>query len=126
MASNLVLNGTTYSGTPLTPATPRKPDRISVAVSKIGVTLVAADGKRRFVARGTVKRTWTVEWDGAREATRSALRTLHQLTTTWTFTDELGSSYTVQTEQDDLDESYAFTDPSNNLYYDLKLTIHEA
>ena len=123
---NLVLNGTTYSGTPNTPATPRKPDSISVKVGKIGVTLVAANGRRRFVSRGAVKRTWDVEWKGARESTRAALRTLHQLTTTWSFTDELGSSYTVQTEQDDLDESYAFTDPSNNYYYDLKLTIREA
>lgn len=123
---NLTLNGTAYSGVPTSPATPRKPDRISVAVSKIGVTLVAASGVRRFVSRGTVKRTWTVEWKGAREATRAALRTLHQLTTTWSFTDELGSSYTVQTEQDDLEEAYAFTDPANNYYYDLTLTIREA
>src|SRR4030095_9326789 len=76
--------------------------------------------------RGTVERAWTVEWKGAREATRAALRTLHQLTTTWTFIDELGTSYTgCQTEQDDLEESYAFTDPANNLYYDLTITIRE-
>lgn len=127
MASNIVLNGTTYSGNPLTPSTPRKPDKISVSVNKVGVVLIAASGKRRFVLRGTVKRTWEISWGGAREATRAALRTLHQLTTTWVFTDELGSSYTVQTEgEDDYSESYAFTDPSNNLYYDMRLTVREA
>lgn len=126
MASNIIINGTTYSGTPLTPATPRKPDKISVSVSKIGVTLVMASGKRRFVSRGTVKRSWDIEWNGAREATRAALRTLHQLTTTFSFTDELGVAYTVQTEQDDLSEAYSYTDPSNNLYYDLKITLRES
>ena len=123
---NLVINGTTYSGTPLTPAVARKPDSISVSVSKIGVTLVAASGKRRFVSRGTVKRTWEISWHEAREATRLALRTLQQLTTTFSFTDELGTTYTgCQTEQDDLEEKYAFTDPSNNYYYDLTITIRE-
>jgi hypothetical protein len=126
MASNISLNGTSYAGTPLTPGSVRKPDRISVAVSKIGITLVAASGKRRLVLRGTVKRTWTIEWDECREVTRAALRALHQLTTTWVLIDELGVSYTVQTEQDDLDEAYAFTDPANNLYYDMKLTAREA
>lgn len=126
MASNLVINGTTYSGVPTSPATPRKPDAISVEVKKIGVALVMANGTRRWVNRGT-KRAWTVEWKGAREATRAALRTLHQLTTTFAFIDELGVTYaTCQTEETDLSEAYAYTDPSNNLYYDLSIVIREA
>jgi len=126
MASNLVINGVTYSGVPTSPATPRKPDAISVTTTKIGVVLVMANGTRRWVNRGT-KHVWSVEWAGAREATRAALRTLHQLTTTFPFIDELGVTYaTCQTEESDLDESYAYTDPSNNLYYDLKITIRES
>lgn len=125
MASNLVLNGTTYSGTPLTPGTPRKPDSIDLEDEKIGVVLVADNGARRFVLRGTQKKTWTIAWKGAGEATRSALRTLAALTTTWTFVDQLGVSYTVQTEQNDYTENYAFTDPSNNIYYDLTLKVRQ-
>jgi len=126
MASNLVLNGTTYSGTPLTPATPRKPNGIDLEFAKVGTTLIAADGTRRFVARGTTKRTWKITWERAAEATRSALRTLAALTTTWTFVDQLGASYTVQTEQDDYTEDYAATDLAGNLYYDITLTVREA
>lgn len=51
---------------------------------------------------------------------------MHLLTTTWTFVDQLGVSYTVQTEQDDLTEEYGFTDPANNVYYNMKLTVREA
>lgn len=123
---DLTINSVAYSGTPLTPATPRKPDKISVEVTKIGVALIMANGTRRWVNRGT-KRTWTIEWNGVREATRAALRTLHVLPTTFPFVDELGVTYaTCQTEAADLSEAYAFTDPSNNLYYDLTITIRES
>jgi hypothetical protein len=62
----------------------------------------------------------------ANETTRAALRALNALATTWTFVDQFGTAYTVQTEEQDLDEDYAQTDAANNLYYRLKLTLREA
>lgn len=125
MASNLILNGTTYDGTPAGPAHPWKPTGLTLKPEKIGDAIVAANGSRTLVYRAT-KKTWEISWDTANETTRAALRTLHALTTTWMFVDQLGASYTVQTEADDYDEEYRMTDPAGNIYYQLKLTVREA
>ena len=124
MASDLVLNGTTYDGTPATSGHKWKPTKITFKDPKVGVVLEAASGKRRYVHRG-LKRTWEITWDIADASTRGAVRTLAALTTTWSFTDQLGVSYTVQTEPGDYSEEYKRTDPSGNLYYALKLTVRE-
>lgn len=126
MASNLVLNGTTYSGTPTSLSNPWKPDSLDLQIAKIGPTLVADDGTRRFVSRGTSKKTWKITWNRANETTRAAVRTLAALTTTWTMVDQLGTSYTVQTEQDDYTEDYAMTTIANDLRYKLELTVRQA
>lgn len=126
MASNVILNGVTYDGTPVTnPTHPYKPIGIDVADSKIGVSLVAASGKRRFVQRG-IKKTFTLSWKLTNETTRSAVRTLAELSTTFSFTDQFGIVRTCQTEADDYRESYAMTDPAGNLYYDVTLTVRES
>lgn len=126
MASDLVLNGTTYNGTPSSLSNPWKPDGFDLEVAKIGVSLVADDGTRRFVTRSTSKRTWKITWSRANETTRAAVRALHLLTTTWTMVDPLGVSYTVQTEQDDYSEDYAMTTLANALRWKLELTVREA
>ena|SRR5205085_10012034 len=126
MASNLIMNGTTYDGTPISTAHPLKPTTLTVADAKIGKTQIAYNGNRTFIYRGARKKTWTIGWPLANETTRAAVRTLHELTTTWTFVDEHGTSYTVQTEADDLSEDYAMTTPANAILYDVKLTVREA
>jgi hypothetical protein len=133
MASDLIMNGVTYDGTPsANPTHPRKPTGLTRKEEKIGRVLVAANGARTWVQRvdGSSnpirKRTWEIAWDKANETTRAALRTLNALATTWTFVDQLGTSYTVQTEAEDYEEEYAMTDSANNLYYRCKLTVREA
>lgn len=132
MASNLVMNGTTYDGTPVSnPTHPRKPSGLTYREDKIGEVQIAASGKRTWVQRldgssnPIIKHTWEVSWELANEVTRSAVRALDSLTTTWAFVDQLGTSRTVQTEPGDYEEDYALTDVSGNLRYNLKLTIRE-
>ena len=133
MASDLIMNGVTYNGTPIANlANPRKPTGLTRKETKIGAALVAASGKRTWVQRvdgasaPIRKREWEVTWDKGNLTTRNALRTLHALATTWTFVDQDGSSYTVQTEEGDYQEDYVTTDKAGNLYYSLKLTVREA
>lgn len=125
MASDLIINGTTYSGTPASPANPYRPMAIEVSVEKIGKVIVAANGNRTWVHQ-SIKRTWTISWEKASETTRAALRALHLLTTTFTFTDQFGTSYTVQTEADDLKENTAHSDRANAYFYDLTLIVRQA
>lgn len=84
-----------------------------------------SDGSRHFVQRGT-KRVWAIKWDKVNETTRAALVTLGLLSTTFVYVDELGTSYTVQTENDDLKHSTAFTSVTNVYYYGVELTIRQA
>jgi hypothetical protein len=127
MASNLIIAGNTFSGTPLATSNPYKPSSVKMTVNKVGVVLVAANGHRRSVVRGT-KKTWTIDWPLCNEATRAILRAIHSLTTTFSFTDEHGTVYaTCQTEgEGDYSEEWVMSDPSNVPYYSCSLTIREA
>lgn len=124
MASNIVLNGSTYSGTPLS-GTLFKPMAIEEKLNKIGTVIVAEAGNRTLVYRA-VKREWTIHWEKVPETTRAALIALAALSTTFTFADEHGTSYTVQTEPGDHQCKTAFTTPANAIYYDVDLILHEA
>lgn len=124
MASNIVLNGTTYSGSPASPANPFKPSKISTEDIKIGVLHTADDGSLTWVHKG-IKKKFTIDWPLANETTRAALRTLHELTTSFTFVDHLGVSRTVITVEADLKEDTAFSDLANNYYYDLSITLRQ-
>jgi hypothetical protein len=123
--ANISLNGTTYDGTPAAGSNPWKPASITRRDIKIGVTNVAADGTRTLVLRG-IKREWDIEWEKVNATTRNALRTLHALTTTFTFVDEDGTSWTVQTEEGDHEDSTAYTSGANVQYYDTKITLRQA
>lgn len=133
MATNLSMNGVSLNGTPIANlANPKKPNSIDVKLEKIGKVQVMASGSRVWIQRldgssnPIYKRTWEVSWELANEVTRLFLNNLNKLTTTWTFIDQLGASYTVQTEEGDLEENYVSTDPGGNVYYAMKLTIREA
>lgn len=123
MASNIILNGSTYSGTPLS-GTLFKPMAIEEKLIKVGTVIIAEAGNRTLVQR-TFKREWTISWEGVPDTTRDAVIALAALATTFAFVDEHGVSFTVQTEPGDHQSKTAFTTPANAIYYDVSLTLHQ-
>lgn len=118
--AGIMLNGTTFY-----------PSDVPKELSKIGVSLPMASGTRRFVQRtvsGTpvFKRTWALPWLIVPEATRAAVQTIALLTTTFTFVDHLGVSYTVQTEEDSYTEKVSVIVSNTVFYYDLTLKLYQA
>ena len=122
--ADLILNGSTYSGTPAG-GTLYRPVKIAETINKIGTVIEAESGARTLVQRG-VKREWAISWEQVPEATRAALATLAGLATTFTFVDEHGTSYTVQTEPGDHKCETDHTDRANVYWYNIELTLHEA
>ncbi len=125
MSSDLVINGTTYTGTPAGGnAAAWRPTGIKVREQKVGTTLPAANGTRNRVERAINKRIWEIRWEPCNQATMQALRTISRLTTTFSFTDLEGNTATVQTE-DEFEPEVAFSDPNNNAYWNVSLVLYE-
>lgn len=119
MSGSITLNGTTFH-----------PSDIGKETSKIGVSLVMASGTRRFVHRtvsGTpqYKRTWTIPWNNVSETVRAAVAAIEALTTTFTYVDEHGTSYTVQCEGDSYTEKINTIVSDTELTYDVQLKIYQ-
>lgn len=119
MSGSISLNGTTFYVSDINKDT-----------SKIGVTLVAASGRRRFAHRtvsGTpvYKREWSIPWNNVSETVRAAVAAIYALTTTFTFVDEHGTSYTVQCEDGGHSEKINTIVSNTELTYDLTLKIYE-
>lgn len=121
--ADLILNGSTYSGNP-NGGTLWRPVSVEETINKIATVIVAESGARTLVYRG-VKRTWAIKWEGVPESTRSALAALAALATSFSYTDEHGTAYTVQTETDDYKSETSHTTPANVYYYNVDLTIHQ-
>ena len=116
------LNGTIYSGTAVDLAAPCAPVSIEPTLSKIGTLIKGKDGTRNWMHRGH-KRGWVIRWEDAPAATLAALETIYQLTTTFIYRDETGTSYTVQCDEDSLTASTGTIDMNENVYYTITLTI---
>jgi hypothetical protein len=125
--STLIVNAVTFSGLPNGTGNQSawQPDSYVASEVKIGVTLPAADGTRNRVERSVVKRTWEVGWQACNLATMQTVRTIQRLTTTFTFTDLEGVSYTVQTEDDAFAPEWAFNDPSGASFWTVKLVLYQ-
>ena len=123
MASNVIINSQTFSGTPLS-GTLFKPMSIEEKLNKIGTVVIFEAGNSVFVYRG-VKREWVIHWEKVPETTRTALMTIAALSTTFPFVDEHGTSYTVHCRPGGHQSKTAFTTPANAIYYDVDLTLHE-
>lgn len=124
----IIINGTTYNGAG---GNPTPPSKIEMTMIKVGKTKVNANGGRTFVARAIAgvpirKRTWVLSWEKATSVERNAVRALAAVATTFAFTDEEGTAYTVQIEEDAYGHSPSFTKADNSLLYDLSTTLHEA
>ena len=95
----LVINSVTFSGLPNGTGNQSawQPTGYDETPTKIGVTLVAANGTRNRVERGVTKRAWKLTWEGCNYATMQTIRTISLLTSTFAFSDVGGTAYTVQT-----------------------------
>lgn len=122
MASDLIIAGITFSTAPTGAAA--RPVSIEVEVKKVGVLLESMNGSRTWVHFG-IKRTWTVKWKAAGTATRAQLRTIHEITATQGFTDELGVAYTIVTTETDYKEATAYSDRANVYFYDLEIVLRQ-
>jgi hypothetical protein len=123
--ANIIINGTTYDGTPTAPTHPYKPNKIRTQVRRIGRRLEGKDGTETWMHRN-IKRTFTIDWQEANETTRAALRAVRSLTTSFSFTDHLGTAYTVLCSgEDDYVEETAFTDHASAIYYNISLVLRQ-
>lgn len=119
MASIVTLNGTQIF-----------PTNIQHTMVKIGKVQIAANGARTFLHRATsggapiFKNEWSLTFDGLTEARRAALKTLALLTTTMTFVNELGVSYTVQIEEDAYSAGIARVSGATGLTLYYSVTLH--
>lgn len=119
MSGSITLNGTTFHPSPF-----------QVDVTKIGVSLVAASGKRRFVHRLSgatpiYKRVWNLPFENVSETVRAAVAAIYALTTTFTLIDEHGTSYTVQCEDGGYTEQVNTVVSNTELTYDLTLKVYQ-
>lgn len=114
-ARYVTINGTQFN-----------PSNISRDVEKRGTVLEMASGKTRYFHRAH-KSKWTLTWNNVREDYVTTIRALYLLTTSFTYTDEESTSYTVlctpggfRTELDAGSVSLTGTK-----YYTVELTLTE-
>src|SRR5262245_27025272 len=113
-ATAITLNGVTFYA-----------KDIKVEQARIGATIRAANGKRRFALRA-VKRQWTIEFDNLLIANLSSLRTIHALSSTFTSLDENASSIDVLCQEQPLSSSVNLLRPDGRVYYNATIVILEA
>lgn len=111
---SIALNGTTFY-----------PSNINESYTKAGRELAAADGTLNLVLRGA-KSSWDLTWERATAATRTSVKAIAQLTSTFTFTDEFGTSYTVAVPLEGFSSSISLIAGSGpDLYYDVTLKLRQ-
>lgn len=99
--------------------------------SKIGKVQVNANGGRTFIQRVTAlgaaifKSQWELEWNDVGETVRAQVETLANVTTSMTYVDQHGTSYTVQTEEEAYEDRVSYISGDGTLYYNVSLTICE-
>src|SRR5215471_6778849 len=122
----VTLNGTTFTGNVYSADSVRKaPTHVNPKPRKIGTVLEAASGARNMVLRnsGTPKVDYELTWDQpVAETTRAAVRTIFDLSTTFTAILPQGT-VTVQCELEDYEENHVLTLPDGTRYFEVKLTL---
>ena len=126
--ADFIINGTTYSGSPIDTSHPQRPSGLKRTTTKIGRTFTAANGDTSFVARGSgiVKHKWVLSWEKANATTQAALKALYALTTTFAFVDQDGTSYTVLCTGDDPFDEDISSNRANAYLYNVDFTLKEA
>lgn len=123
--ADLIINGTTYSGTPINTANPQRPDSLKRRRIKVGTLIKNANGGLTWVHRG-FKNEWTITWKRANEVTQVAVIAVWNLTASFPFVDVTTTSYTAITVGDDPYEEDITTNRVNAYRYGLELVIREA
>lgn len=104
------------------------PSGVDMAREKIGTAIQAANGSRRFAHRAH-KREWTLTWTNVTAAVRDQVRTVHALTTTFTFVDQNSNSITVLCLPGSYQESVStisYEGAAVTLRYTVTLKVSEA
>lgn len=111
----VTLNGTQF-----------RPTSVEPEETKIGEEKRMADGTLKFYHRA-IKLRWTISWKGLIETSVAAIRTIYRLTTSFTFIDEFGTSWTVMTLPGNLSVSMSAerTRIDGTKYYDIDLVIDQ-
>lgn len=104
---------------------------VPVQITKIGVLLTAASGKRHWVQRMSgatplVKRSWSLPFNGITAARRAQVEAVANLNATFTFVDEMGVSRTCQCEESPYAHSISVIAADGTYRYDCTLDIFEA
>lgn len=104
-----------------------KPSNIDNSDDKVGDLKIMVNGKKRFYHRA-FKRQWQISWNGVSTTVLNSIRAIYRLTSTFTFIDEQGASFTVICLPGNFSSTLDATNISikNVVYYDVKLTIDEA
>lgn len=124
--ADLIIAGTTYSGSPTNTANPQRPVDIDHEVIKVGRLLEAADGSTSWVQRA-YKNKFTINWGKkANLTTRTAVIALYLTSTTFSYTHFDGGVYTVLTVGDDTFLEKVTSNPANAYKFDLVIVLREA
>jgi len=122
------LNGTSFAGTvyDLDSVIKAPTEMPKLEAEKIGPVLVGENGARTYIQFGQ-KNKWTITWKRVPEATRAAVKTVFDLTTTFAFIHPNSTTYTVQCEPGDYTEECdsAATLPNGTYYYNLTLVVRQ-
>lgn len=106
------------------------PSDVALERSKIGVTLTAANGTRRFVHRLSgatriYKNVWEISWQTVSTSVRTAVLAVYAVTSTFVFTDQFGASWAVQCEDGGYTETVSLIAGNGDLYYDITLKVFQ-
>jgi hypothetical protein len=100
------------------------PADIELNIVRKGTAIEPADGSERFALRA-VKRQWKLRWKTILDAEREDLEAIASLTTSFTYVDERGTSYTVIPDPQPLRSNVAIIAKGAVLYYAVELNIRE-
>lgn len=122
--ADLIINGTTYSGSPTNTSNPMRPSSLKRRRKKIGRLVEGKDGTQNWMHRG-MKWEWDIGWEGANSTTVLATLAVRNLTTSFSFTDYNGTVYTVVNVGDDAYEEDFRTTTANAYLADVSITLRE-
>lgn len=122
--ADFIIDGTTFSGTPTSTSNPFKPNGYGRDRLKIGKLLIGKDGTVNWMHRG-FKWIFTLGWERANQTTETAVLALRNKTSTFTFVDYNGTSYTVMTVGDDQFSEEIMTNIANAYLFDLSLVLRQ-